>query len=84
MQAANFEARAEIMTSIPDAYTHLAAVQLGFGVLFLRLVEFMKTKLKEYMAHRLLKLEPDNSAYHTLLSNLKESVGQWGEVEEGK
>ena len=50
-------------------------------MLFLRLVEFMKTKLKEYMAHRLLKLEPDNSAYHTLLSNLKESVGQWGEVE---
>ena len=50
-------------------------------MLFLRLVEFMKTKLKEYMAHRLLKLEPDNSAYHTLLSNLKEIVGQWGEVE---
>ena len=53
-------------------------------MLFLRLVEFMKTKLKEYMAHRLLKLEPDNSAYHTLLSNVKESFGQWGEVEGGE
>ena len=30
------------------------------------------------------KLEPDNGAYHTLLSNVKESVGQWGEVEEGE
>ena len=57
---------------------------VGFGVLFLRLVEFMKTKLKEYMAHRLLKLEPDNSAYHTLLSNVKESFGQWAEVEGGE
>ena len=53
-------------------------------MLFFRLVEFMKTKLKEYMAHRLLKLEPDNSVYHTLLSNVKKSVGQWGEVEEGE
>ena len=33
MQAANFEARAEIMTSIPDAYMHLAAVQLGKAII---------------------------------------------------
>ena len=41
-------------------------------------------KLKEYMAQGVLKLEPDNSAYHTLLSNVKASVGQWVEVEEGE
>ena len=41
-------------------------------------------KLQEYMAHGHMKLEPDNSAYHTLLSNVKASVGQWGEVEEGE
>ena len=33
MQAANFEARAEIMTSSPDAYMHLAAVQLGKAII---------------------------------------------------
>ncbi|KAL4607619.1 hypothetical protein ACB092_09G188700 [Castanea dentata] len=146
MQAANFEARAEIMTSIPDVNlfyksmdgtTHMETSVLnmcircgnissarmcfdnilvkdivtgttmiegfgshGLGLEALELFAIMLeeriipncitflsstlTKLKEYMAHRLLKLEPDNSVYRTLLSNVKESVGQWGEVEEGE
>ena len=39
-------------------------------------------KLGEYTAQRLLELEPGNIGYHTLLSNVQASVGQWDEVEE--
>ena len=31
-----------------------------------------------------MELEPDNIGYHTLLSNLQASFGQWNEVEEVK
>jgi pentatricopeptide repeat protein len=40
------------------------------------------TKLGKYTAARLLDLEPNNVGYHTLLSNVQASVGQWDEVEE--
>ena len=33
MQAANFEVRVEIMTSILDAYTNLGSVQLGKAIM---------------------------------------------------
>ncbi|KAH7521105.1 hypothetical protein JRO89_XSUnG0111900 [Xanthoceras sorbifolium] len=39
-------------------------------------------KLGEYVAQRLMELEPDNVGYYTLLCNIQASVGQWVEVEE--
>ncbi|XVE68583.1 hypothetical protein DITRI_Ditri09bG0080000 [Diplodiscus trichospermus] len=39
-------------------------------------------KIGEYAAQQLLKLEPDNVGYHTLLSNVQASTGRWAEVEE--
>lgn len=39
-------------------------------------------KVGEYAAQRLLELESDNVGYHTLLSNVQASTGQWAEVEE--
>ncbi|XP_047306477.1 pentatricopeptide repeat-containing protein DOT4, chloroplastic-like [Impatiens glandulifera] len=36
----------------------------------------------EYVASRVLELEPDNVGYYTLVSNMEAKVEKWGEVEE--
>lgn len=39
-------------------------------------------KLSEFVARRLLELEPENGAYYVLLSNLYAEMGRWSDVEE--
>ncbi|KAL5791788.1 hypothetical protein ACOSP7_000382 [Xanthoceras sorbifolium] len=38
-------------------------------------------ELSEYVAKKLLDLEPDNSAYYVVLSNLYAEMGRWSDVE---
>lgn len=39
-------------------------------------------KVGEYVAEKLMELEPDNVGYYTIWSNIEASTERWGEVEE--
>ncbi|OMO60169.1 pentatricopeptide repeat-containing protein [Corchorus olitorius] len=70
------EALATIMKMLPFPDSRI------WGALLAASTVHGHRKLGEYAALRLLELEPDNVGYHTLLSNIRASDGQWSEVEE--
>lgn len=58
MQAAKFEPRAEILTSILDAYTHLGALQLGDAIhgFFIRNLFYRSMEETTYMETSILNM----------------------------
>ncbi|KAK1552525.1 hypothetical protein Q3G72_018728 [Acer saccharum] len=75
MEAAGQEPDAVILRSLVDAYSNLGVLQWASRI-------YGDRKLGEYVAQRVMELEPDNAGYYTLLCNIQASAGQWIEVEE--